>query len=108
MAVVLEDATRIAQTERGTPVYLLEEEVPLDVLPACFRKRRIIRTPPPCGPFSEWLVERFGTQVCVLVRVGVASRIFKIGKNGDVFPITARSLPVAERKRLHEAGLLKL
>jgi hypothetical protein len=33
-------------------------------------------------------------------------RIFKVGKAGDVFKITARSIRLEDRKRLVKAGIL--
>jgi len=94
----------IAQTERGTPVYLLEGDLPENLVPK--GGRRGIGTPPPEGALAQWLSERYPKPSCVLIRWRKFTRIFKLSERGDVFPITARSIKMEDRKRLVEVGLL--
>ena len=94
----------IAQTERGTPVYMLNDSMPEGLIPK--GSRRGIGTPPPVGAFSSWLTERFPTPSCVIIRWRNYVRIFKLSERGDVFPVTARSIKLEDRKRLVESGLL--
>lgn len=95
----------IAHTERGQPVYVLDRAIPVDIMPKG-RGRRGIGTPEPKGGFALWLLDLYGQDTCVIVKHGRHSRIFKIGINGDVFPISARSIEVEARKRLVGMGLL--
>ena len=94
---------RVAETDRGTPVYLLQDELPEGLLP---KRHRGIGTPTPDGPFAKWLAEKYPKPSCVIVRYGRSVKIFKLGERGDVFPITARSIKLEDRRRLVEAGIL--
>lgn len=98
---------KVGVTERGTPVYLIEEDIPESVLPKSCRRARGSANPAPHGPFSEWLSSRIGRGNCAIVRIGRSTRIYKIGKEGDVFTITARSIAIEDRKRLVADGILK-
>lgn len=93
----------IAMTERGTPVYLLNEEVPDDLLP---KRSRGIGQPTPEGPLAKWLAERFPAPSCVILRWRRFTRILKLSERGDVFTVSARSIAVDDRRRLIEAGIL--
>jgi len=104
MADAARKLEEIAQTERGTPVYLLGEVIPDDLVPK--GRRRGIGTPPPEGAFAQWLVERFPAPSCVIIRWRKYTRILKLSERGDVFPITARSIKLDDRKRLIDSGLL--
>lgn len=94
----------VAYTERGQPVYVLDKKIPDGIKPK--GRRRGIGTPDPVGPFANWLRDIYGQNVCVIVKEGRHSRIFKIGMGGDVFPVSARSIEVKDRKRLVSKGLL--
>lgn len=95
----------IAETDRGTPVYLLEEEIPKDMLTQLMT-RRGLGTPHPKGRFSRWLCERFPVEACVIVKHKRSVKIFKIFEAGDVHTITARSIAIEDRKRLVKEGVL--
>ena len=89
----------VGQTERGTPVYYLEEEVSKDILP-------LRRQPPPRGQFAIYLHTRFDPPACVIVKHGTYTRIFKLSPSGDVFPVTASSIRAEDRRDLIEKGIL--
>lgn len=101
----------VAQTERGTPVYLVEG-VPENVVPESFI-RRGRQQPPPRGSFARWLAETIPLGTCAIIHYQKPNsrtkviRIFKVGKDGDVFKITARSLRLEDRKRLVAKGILR-
>ena len=97
--------TPVAETDRGTPVYLLAEEIPPELLKP-FLTRRGLGTPQPRGHFSKWLAERFPPESCVIVKHRRSVKIFKIFAAGDVHTITARSIRPEDRKRLVEEGVL--
>lgn len=100
-----QDPIPVAETDRGTPVYLLEEEIPKELL-APFLTRRGLGTPQPNGYFARWLGQRFPVESCVIVRHKRSVKIFKIFSAGDVHTITARSIKPEDRKRLVEDGVL--
>jgi hypothetical protein len=109
--LVVEELNQIAVTERGTPVYLIKG-VPEDVVPESFR-RRGRGQPSPTGPFAMWLGSIIPRGTCAVVHYqkpppsrSTIIRIFKVGKAGDVFKITARSIRLADRKRLVASGIL--
>lgn len=101
-----EGLSPVAETERGTPVYVLEETIPEDIVPPEFRKRRGLGDPAPRGPFSKWLASQFPRSSAVIIRYRRYTRILKIGKGGDVFGLTARSIRQKDRARLVKQGLL--
>jgi hypothetical protein len=96
----------VAATDRGTPVYVLGEEIPPDLVPPQFLKRRGLGDPEPRGPFARWLNTLFPRSSAVIVRYRRYTRIFKIGKGGDVFSLTARSIRPEDRARLVAEGIL--
>lgn len=93
----------IATTERGTPVYSMDEELPAGLLPT---SNRGIGSPSPEGALARWLAERYQAPCCVIIRWRKYSRIFKLSERGDIITVTARSIRVSDRKRLVESGLL--
>jgi hypothetical protein len=104
LTVAASNLTEVAQTERGTPVYLLGEEMPDELVPRA--SRRGIGVPPPDGDFAKFLTDRFPAPSCVIIRWHKYTRIFKLSERGDVFPVTARSIKPDDRKRLVDSGLL--
>lgn len=92
----------IAQTERGTPVFLIAEQVPETLLP---RSGRTL-SPIPAGPLAEWIAVRHAPPCVVIVKRGKRTRIFKLTASGDVIVISARSIQLDDRKRLVEAGII--
>lgn len=104
MAASSTAASPVAQTERGTPVYVLTEAIPDDLVPK--GSRRGIGTPVPEGPLARWLAERFPAPSCVIIRWRRYTRIFKLSERGDVFSVSARSIKPDDRKRLIESGML--
>lgn len=104
MSAAAENLEVVAQTERGTPVYVLNHPLPEELVPR--GNRRGIGTPPPEGPLAQWLVERFPAPSCVIIRWRKYTRVFKLSERGDVFPVTARSIKLEDRKRLVADGLL--
>jgi hypothetical protein len=98
-------AAPVAQTERGTPVYVLSEELPADMVPRGGGSRGI-GTPPPQGPLAKWLAERYPAPSCVIIRWRRFTRIIKLSERGDIISVSARSIVAADRQRLVEAGIL--
>ena len=96
----------VALTERGTPVYVLKEPIPDNVVPPQFKKKRGLGDPAPFGRFAGWLAARFPRSSAVIVRYRRYTRIIKIGKSGDIFSLTARSIRKEDRARLIKEGLL--
>jgi len=96
----------VAETERGTPVYTLDYEIPPEIVPKEFEKKRGLGEPDPYGPFAAWLNTLYPRSTAVIVRYRRYTKIFKIGKGGDVFPLTARSVKKEDRARLVKDGLL--
>jgi len=96
----------VAETDRGTPVYVLDEPIPERLVPPQFRKKRGLGDPDPFGPFAKWLASKFPKSSAVIVRYRRYTRILKIGKGGDVFTLTARSIRREDRARLVREGLL--
>ena len=97
----------VAHTDRGTPVYLIEDP-PEDVVPESFKRRRT-PAPPPRGPFAAWLASQIPHGACAIVHYNKRRviQIFKVGKDADVFKITARSIKLEDRKRLVAEGILR-
>ena len=104
MTAAAQDLEVIARTDRGTPVYLLGDDMPDELVPRAYR--RGIGVPPPDGDFARFLTDRFPAPSCVIMRWRKYTRIFKLSERGDVFPVTARSIKLDDRKRLVESGLL--
>jgi hypothetical protein len=107
-----EGLTKVAETERGTPVFLVEG-IPEDVVPESFRRRGRTQ-PPPRGPFAQWLASTIPHGTCAIVHYqkpppaqSKIIRIYKVGKAGDVFKITSRAIKLADRKRLVADGILR-
>lgn len=96
--------TPIAETDRGTPVYMLEEAWPTGSIPVT---RRGLGNPPPHGEFARFLHARYAEGSCVIVRHKRSVRIFKLFKQGEVHAITARSIKLVDRKRLVSQGILQ-
>jgi len=94
----------IAATDRGTPVYMLEEPWPEGSIPVT---RRGLGNPAPRGVFARFLHSRYAEGSCVIVRHKRSVRIFKLFKDGEVHAITARSIKLADRKRLVSEGILQ-
>ena len=103
MSSAAQELEVVAQTERGTPVYL--SEMPDALVPRT--SRRGIGDPAPNGEFAAYLTERFQAPCCVIIRWGKFTRIFKLSERGEVFSVSARSIKAADRKRLVESGLLE-
>lgn len=101
-----EELPIVALTERGTPVYVLKEPIPAKVVPPEFKKKRGLGDPAPFGKFAGWLADRFPRSSAVIVRYRRYTRIIKIGKSGDIFSLTARSIRKEDRARLIKEGLL--
>lgn len=96
----------VALTERGTPVYVLQDPIPESVVPPEFKKKRGLGDPAPFGQFAKWLAGKFPRSSAVIVRYRRYTRIIKIGKSGDIFSLTARSICRKDRVRLIKDGLL--
>lgn len=96
----------VAHTERGTPVYLLDEPIPEEIVPPEFRKKRGLGVPEPKGDFARWLNRKYPRSSIIIVRYRRFTRLIKIGKAGDVFSVTARSVLREDRERLIRDGLL--
>lgn len=96
---------RVAETERGTAVYLLKSDIP-DILMPKGGGRRGIGAPQPKSPLAAWLLVHCPQPACIIIRYRRYARIFKITPDGEVFPITARSIKLEDRLRLVEQGLL--
>jgi len=96
----------IATTERGTPVYSMDGELPDNLLPRPATRTRGIGAPAPEGPLAKWLAERYPAPCCVIIRWRKYSRILKLSERGDIITVSARSIRIEDRRRLVEAGLL--
>src|SRR6056300_139207 len=96
----------VAQTDRGTPVYLLMCNVPEEVLPMSL-KRRGEDGPEPHGEFSSWLSNFVPTNSCVIVKHKRRIGIYKINARRELLKITARSNRKDDRARLAEEGILR-
>jgi len=96
----------IAMTERGTPVYSLDNELPADLLPRSAARSRGLSVPAPEGPLAKWLAERYPAPCCVIIRWRKYSRILKLSERGDIISVSARSIRIEDRKRLIEDGIL--
>lgn len=94
----------IAVTDRGTPVYMLEEPWPEGSIPMM---RRGLGNPPPRGVFARFLHAKYAEGSCVIVRHRRSVRIFKLFREGEVHAITARSIRLEDRKRLVAQGILQ-
>lgn len=96
----------VAKTERGTPVYTLDQEIPEELVPPEFKGRRGLGDPEPRGEFARWLRFYYPRSSAIIVRYRRYTKIFKIGKGGDIFSLTARSILQKDRVRLVKDGLL--
>jgi len=103
MTAAAEARVPIAETERGTPVYVLTEELPTELLG---KSARGIAAPSPDGPLAKWLAERYPAPCCIVLRWRKYSRILKLSERGDIITVSARSIRIEDRKRLIEAGII--
>lgn len=99
---------RIAETIWDTPVYSYPGEVEPGIIPKNMLKRSqgdILR---PDSDFAAFLARVLPRRpACIIMRHGKYIRIFKLGRTGEVFTVTARSIKEEDRKRLVELGVLK-
>ncbi len=56
-----------------------------------------------------WLAKQIPLNTCAIIHYNGKRviRIFKVGRDADVFKITARSIKLTDRKRLVEEGILR-
>ena len=94
----------VARTDRGTPVYLLDEPWPDGSIPVT---RRGLGTPNPRGRFARFLHGIYAEGSCVIVRHKRSTKIFKLFSDGEVHTITARSIRLEDRERLVDQGILQ-